>query len=191
MYLDAGADPILISATGVNPGTDRWPDVAHKGPIRSRPSSSAKRRHERRAGASREAAAARIRPITSNENKSSMEPARSPQEPPVYVSPQSREEQQLVKELQNITGLEAHVAQRRSHRRPARAPSSKRPRSRPLAAPTALRPSRAPQVPAIESTQADEANGSKKLSIPFSICACHPCAGAMLIFSVSLRGENG
>ena len=39
-----------------------------------------------------------------------MEPARSPQEPPVYVSPQSREEQQLVKELQNITGLEAHVA---------------------------------------------------------------------------------
>ena len=64
--------PILISATGVNPGTDRWPDVAHKGPIRSRPSSSPKRRHERRAGASREAAAARIRPITSNENKSSM-----------------------------------------------------------------------------------------------------------------------
>ena len=41
-----------------------------------------------------------------------MEPARSPQEPPLYVSPQSREEQQLVKELQNITGLEAHVAQR-------------------------------------------------------------------------------
>ena len=41
-----------------------------------------------------------------------MEPARSPQEPPVYVSPQSREEQQLVKELQTITGLEAHVAQR-------------------------------------------------------------------------------
>ena len=41
-----------------------------------------------------------------------MEPARSPQEPAVYVSPQSREEQQLVKELQNITGLEAHVAQR-------------------------------------------------------------------------------
>ena len=48
-----------------------------------------------------------------------MEPARSPQEPPVYVSPQSREERQLVKELQTITGLEAHVAQRRSHRRPA------------------------------------------------------------------------
>ena len=66
MYLDAGADPILISATGVNPGTDRWPDVAHKGPIRSRPSSSAKRRHERRAGASREAAAARIRPVTTH-----------------------------------------------------------------------------------------------------------------------------
>ena len=41
-----------------------------------------------------------------------MEPARSPQEPAVYVSPQSREEQQLVKELQTITGLEAHVAQR-------------------------------------------------------------------------------
>ena len=40
---------------------------AHKGPIRSRPSSSAKWRHERRAGASREVAAARIRPITSNE----------------------------------------------------------------------------------------------------------------------------
>ena len=59
--------PILISATGVNPGTDRWPDVAHKGPIRSRPSSSPKWRHERRAGASREVAAARIRPITSNE----------------------------------------------------------------------------------------------------------------------------
>ena len=53
-----------------------------------------------------------------------MEPARSPQEPAVYVSPQSREEQQLVKELQNITGLEAHVAQRRSHRRPARAPTA-------------------------------------------------------------------
>ena len=66
MYLDAGADPILISATGVNPGTDRWPDVAHKGPIRSRPSSSAKRRHEWRAGASREAAAARIRPVTTH-----------------------------------------------------------------------------------------------------------------------------
>ena len=41
-----------------------------------------------------------------------MEPARSPQEPPLYVSPKSREEQQLVKELQTITGLEAHVAQR-------------------------------------------------------------------------------
>ena len=103
-YLDAGA--------AIYRPTDRCFCVAHKGPIRSRPSSSAKRRHERRAGASREAAAARIRPITSNENKSSMEPARSPQEPPVYVSPQSREEQQLVKELQNITGLEAHVAQR-------------------------------------------------------------------------------
>ena len=38
MYLDAGADPILISATGVNPGTDRCFCVAHKGPIRSRPS---------------------------------------------------------------------------------------------------------------------------------------------------------
>ena len=46
------------------------------------------------------------------QNKSSMEPPRSPQEPPLYVSPQSREEQQLVKELQTITGLEAHVAQR-------------------------------------------------------------------------------
>ena len=171
-----------------------------------------------------------------------MEPARSPQEPAVYVSPQSREEQQLVKELQNITGLEAHVAQRRSHRRPARAPTAPAECRRPARAPTApaecgidivvpiaapryrnilsvrpyaidatplryhyrhrqnapdrvpsrpLRPSRAPQVPAIESTQADEAGGSKKLSIPFSICACHPCAGAMLIFSVSLRGENG
>ena len=53
-----------------------------------------------------------------------MEPPRSPQEPPLYVSPQSREEQQLVKELQTITGLEAHVAQRRSHRRPARAPTA-------------------------------------------------------------------
>ena len=66
MYLDAGADPILISATGVNPGTDRCFCVAHKGPIRSRPSSSAKRRHGRRAGASREAAAARIRPVTTH-----------------------------------------------------------------------------------------------------------------------------
>ena len=159
-------------------------------------------------------------------NKSSMEPARSPQEPAVYVSPQSREEQQLVKELQNITGLEAHVAQRRSHRRPARAPTAPAECGIGFAVPIAapryrnilsvrpyaidatplryhyrhcqyapelgpsrpLRPSRAPQVPAIESTQADEANGSKKLSIPFSICACHPCAGAMLIFSVSLRG---
>ena len=41
-----------------------------------------------------------------------MEPARSPPEPALYLTPQSREEQQLVKELQNITGLEAHVAQR-------------------------------------------------------------------------------
>ena len=157
-----------------------------------------------------------------------MEPARSPQEPAVYVSPQSREEQQLVKELQNITGLEAHVAQRRSHRRPARAPTAPAECGIDIVVPIAapryrnilsvrpyaidatplryhyrhrqnapdrvpsrpLRPSRAPQVPAIESTQADEANGSKKLSIPFSICACHPCAGAMLIFSVSLRGKN-
>ena len=36
----------------------------------------------------------------------------NPQEPAFYVSPQSREEQQLVKELQTITGLEAHGAQR-------------------------------------------------------------------------------
>ena len=41
-----------------------------------------------------------------------MKPARSPPEPALYITPQSREEQQLVKELQNITGLEAHVAQR-------------------------------------------------------------------------------
>ena len=156
-----------------------------------------------------------------------MEPARSPQEP-LYVSPQSREEQQLVKELQNITGLEAHVAQRRSHRRPARAPTAPAECGIDIVVPIAapryrnilsvrpyaidatplryhyrhrqnapdrvpsrpLRPSRAPQVPAIESTQADEANGSKKLSIPFSICACHPCAGAMLIFSVSFCALN-
>ena len=118
MYLDAGADPILISATGVNPGTDRCFCVAHKGPIRSRRPGSPKLRHEE----SRRVARGRSGPDTTRnilQNKSSMEPARSPQEPPVYVSPQSREEQQLVKELQNITGLEAHVAQRRSHRRPA------------------------------------------------------------------------
>ena len=29
--------------------------------------------------------------------------------------------------------------------------------------------------------------GAKKSSIPFSIFACHPCAGAMLIFSVSFQ----
>ena len=27
----------------------------------------------------------------------------------------------------------------------------------------------------------------KKMGIHFSICACHPCAGAMLIFSVSFQ----
>ena len=28
---------------------------------------------------------------------------------------------------------------------------------------------------------------AKKVEIHFSICACHPCAGAMLIFSVSFQ----
>ena len=41
-----------------------------------------------------------------------MEPPRPQQEPALYLTPQSREERHLVKELQNITGLEAHVAQR-------------------------------------------------------------------------------
>ena len=41
-----------------------------------------------------------------------MEPARSEAEPALYLTHQTREEQQLVKELQTITGLEAHVAQR-------------------------------------------------------------------------------
>ena len=41
-----------------------------------------------------------------------MQPQRSQQEPALYLTSQTREEQQLVKELQNITGLEAHVAQR-------------------------------------------------------------------------------
>ena len=30
-------------------------------------------------------------------------------------------------------------------------------------------------------------NRQKKNCIHFSICACHPCAGAMLIFSVSFQ----
>ena len=175
MYLDAGADPILISATGVNPGTDRWPDVAHKGPIRSRPSSSAKRRHERRACASREAAAARIRPVTTQ-----LRPRRR--------SVESTSLWNRLRCTNSCPGVPEYtvrtpIRHRRDSSSVSLSSSSKRPRSRPLAAPTALRPSRAPQVPAIESTQADEANGSKKLSIPFSICACHPCAGAMLIFS--------
>ena len=155
-----------------------------------------------------------------------MEPPPSQQEPALYLTPHSREEQQLVKELQTITGLEAHVAQRRSHRRPAPTASAecgidfvvpiaapgyrnilsvrpyaidatplryhhRRGQNAPDRGPSRpLRPSRAPHIPSIDSTQADEAETSKKLSIPFSICACHPCAGAMLIFSVSLRGEK-
>ena len=56
--------------------------VAHKGPIRSRPPSSPKWRHGRRAGWSREAAARpELQTHNKQRNKSSMEPARSEQLP--------------------------------------------------------------------------------------------------------------
>lgn len=40
---------------------------------------------------------------------------------------------------------------------------------------------------AARATIASSSKGNKKNCLHFSICACHPCAGAMLIFSVSFQ----
>ena len=46
-----------------------------------------------------------------------------------------------------------------------------------------LNPCRNPPFARLERAPA----GGKKNCLHFSICACHPCAGAMLIFSVSFQ----
>ena len=43
----------------------------------------------------------------------------------------------------------------------------------------------------IEESHYQHSHFGKKNCLHFSICACHPCAGAMLIFSVSFQFFNG
>ena len=135
----------------------------------------------------REAAAARIRPVTTHKtnhrwNRRDLRnaPTASAECGIDFVVPIA------APGYRNILSVRPYAIDatplRYHHRRGQNAPD--RGPSRPL------RPSRAPHIPSIDSTQADEAETGKKLSIPFSICACHPCAGAMLIFSVSLCGKT-